>query len=218
MATQSRSASTRQSIISAAVELFTDRGYSETGLSAITARAEVTTGAFYYHFDSKEDLARTIIIEGWPKALAVIDGCLESPSPGLENIIVMTYALSSLMKRDKFVWIANHLNQAFGQLSETGREDFETHAVEFADRLATKLNSADLLPDVTPHQVADIVWTTLHGCHLLSDAMNDSVSDRLSQTWPILLRGIVPEESLPYFLQFVTRTAARYQTPVAKTG
>ena len=138
MATQSRSASTRQSIISAAVELFTDRGYSETGLSAITARAEVTTGAFYYHFDSKEDLARTII-EGWPKALGVIDGCLESPSPGLENIIVMTYALSSLMKRDKFVWIANHLNQAFGQLSETGREDFGSHtvcAVMTADFLA----------------------------------------------------------------------------------
>lgn len=218
MALQARAEATRRRILDSAVDLFDELGYGETGLADVLHRAGVSKGAFYYHFDSKEDLARTIIIEGWPKALAVIDGCLESPSPGLENIIVMTYALSSLMKRDKFVWIANHLNQAFGQLSETGREDFEAHATQFAERLANKLSPADLLDDITPRQVADMVWVTLHGCHLLSDAMKDSVSDRLSESWVILLRGIVPDAELPYFQQFVTRTASRYRTPVAKTG
>ena len=85
--------------------------------------------------------------------------------------------------------------------------------MEFAERLAAKLSPADLTPDVTPRQVADMVWTTLHGCHLLSDAMNDSVSERLSDSWPILLRGMIPAESLPYFLQFVARTASRYDMP-----
>ena len=212
MTIQTRAAATRQCIISAAVDLFCDRGYAETSLTDITGRAQVTTGAFYYHFDSKEDLAKNLINEGWPKALAVIDQCLAAPAPGLENIIVMTYAVSALLKSDRSVWISNHLNQAFGQLSEEGRRGFEHRATVFADRMAATLLPNDLLPDVTPQQVGSMVWITLHGCHLLSDAMTDSVSDRLSESWPILLRGMVTAESLPYFQQFVNRTAVRYQT------
>lgn len=196
--------------MNAAVELFTDRGYAETGLTDITTAAKVTTGAFYYHFESKEAVATTLINEGWPKAVAVINRCIDAPAPGLENIIVMTYALSALMKRDKSVWIANHLNQAFGQLSEEGRQGFEDRVAQFTSMLAEKLTTSDFLDDVTPRQVANLVWISLHGCHLLSDAMRDSVVDRLSECWPVLLRGIVPPESLPYFQQFVTRTASHY--------
>lgn len=210
MALQTRAEATRQSILSAAVELFTDHGYAETGLTDITNRAKVTTGAFYYHFESKEAVAATLINEGWPKAVEVIRRCIDAPAPGLENVIVMTYALSALMKRDKSVWIANHLNQAFGQLSEEGRRDFKDHAREFTDMLTDKLKTSDFLDDVTPHEVANLVWMTLHGCHLLSDAMQDSVVDRLSESWPLILRGIVHPDSLPYFKQFVTRTAAHY--------
>lgn len=50
----------------------------------------------------------------------------------------------------------------------------------------------------------------VHGCHLLSDALEDSVYQRLGASWLLLLRAIVPPESLPYFEQFVTRTAAQY--------
>lgn len=216
MPLQSRAEATRRSILSAAVELFTDRGYAETGLTDITSRAQVTTGAFYYHFESKEAVATTLVDEGWPKAVEVIKRCMETPAAGLENVIVMTYALSALMKRDKSVWIANHLNQAFGQLSEQGRRDFQDHAQEFTDMLADKLKTSDFLDDITPHQVANLVWMTLHGCHLLSDAMQDSVVERLSESWPLILRGVVPPESLPYFQQFVTRTAAHYDNQAVK--
>ena len=208
---QTRSAETRQKILDAGVELFSGKGYGATSLSDITAAARVTTGAFYYHFGSKEALATAIVAEGWPMAWEVIGACIESPSPGLENVIVMTFALSSLMKRDKSVWIANHLNQSLGLLDEPGRKAFEYKARNFIDGVAASTNQSDIRPDVTPHELGTQVWMTVHGCHLLSDATGDSVSERLEKSWRILLRASVPDESQAYFEQFLARTAKHYR-------
>ncbi|MFM9034025.1 MAG: TetR family transcriptional regulator [Mycobacterium sp.] len=212
MGNQSRSAATRQKIIDAGVELFAGKGYGTTSLNDITSAAHVTTGAFYYHFGSKEALAATIVADGWPKAWEVIGACIESPAPGLENVIVMTFALSELMKRDKSVWIANHLNQSLGLLNEDGRIAFERKARSFIEGVAGAINQTDIRPEVTPLELGNQVWMTVHGCHLLSDATGDSVSQRLEQSWRMLLRASVPVESLPYFEQFLARTAKHYRT------
>lgn len=211
---QSRSSETRQDIIDAAVELFDEKGYGETRLHDIVDCAHVTTGAFYYHFDSKAALAMAIIAQGWPKALVVIDGCLnDSPSAGLERVISMTFALSALMKRDRGVWVANHLNQAFGELSQEGRRGFENRARQFIARVAAVIGADDIRPDLSPEDVGTQVWITVHGCHLLSDALGTDAIGRLDRSWRTLLPGLVRADSLAYFEQFVTRTAAAASQP-----
>lgn len=214
MTRQSRATATRQKIIDAAVELFTDHGFSETGLRDIADHAGITTGAFYYHFRSKEALATAIIQQGWPKAWEVFTACTNSPSPGLENVIVMTFSLSDLMKRDKSVWIANHLNGALGQLSEEGRLGFRQRATTFVNGVAGSIRRNDIRDDLTPETVGNMVWIAVHGCHLLSDAMMDDVFTRLAESWRMLLPAMVTEESLPYFHQFLARTAAQFAPPV----
>lgn len=214
MAVQSRATATRQRIIDAAVELFTDHGFAETGLNDITASARITTGAFYYHFKSKEALATAIIEQGWPKAWQVFTACTNSPNPGLENVIVMTFSLSDLMKRDKSVWIANHLNGALGQLSEEGRRGFRQRATTFVSGVADSIRRSDIRDDVTPEAVGNMVWVTVHRCHLLSDAMMDNVFTRLAESWRMTLPAMVAEDSLPYFQQFLARTAQQFQPPV----
>jgi len=207
---QSRAEATRQRIIDTAVGLFAERGYADTGLIDITAGANVTTGAFYYHFASKEALATSIIREGWPRAVAILERWLDPAKAGLENVVVMTFALSELLKQDRFVWVSNHLNQAFGLLSESGRVEFKRKADTFANRVADAIQPSDIRDDVTRKEVGDSVWMIVHGCHLLSDALEDSVYQRLADSWRLLLRAIVPPDSLPYFEQFVSRTTAQY--------
>ena len=58
--------STREALIEAALELFTERGYAAVATEEIVARAKVTRGALYHHFEDKRDLFRAVFqrVEG----------------------------------------------------------------------------------------------------------------------------------------------------------
>lgn len=47
---------TRQALIDAAVRLFTERGYDQTGVADIAEAADVSKRTFFLHFPSKEDV------------------------------------------------------------------------------------------------------------------------------------------------------------------
>jgi AcrR family transcriptional regulator len=51
---------TRASLITAARELFGEQGYGDTSIDEIVARAGLTKGAVYHHFDGKEGLFRAV--------------------------------------------------------------------------------------------------------------------------------------------------------------
>jgi AcrR family transcriptional regulator len=51
---------TRDALIRAALELFTKRGYAGVGTEEIVARAKVTRGALYHHFEDKRALFRAV--------------------------------------------------------------------------------------------------------------------------------------------------------------
>ncbi len=74
MTVQQRGEQTRRRILSAAVECFARSGYDATGVAEICRRADVSKGAFYHHFSSKQALFLELL-EGW---LGGVDEQLES--------------------------------------------------------------------------------------------------------------------------------------------
>ncbi len=54
---------TRESILTAALEVFSQDGYSAARLEDIAQAAEVTRGAIYHHFGSKEELYIALVTE-----------------------------------------------------------------------------------------------------------------------------------------------------------
>ena len=80
---------TRASLVKAARELFGEQGYVDTSLDEIVARAGVTKGAVYHHFDGKEGLFRAVFEQvhtevtdqaaaeflGPDSWVALLDGC-----------------------------------------------------------------------------------------------------------------------------------------------
>jgi TetR/AcrR family transcriptional regulator, transcriptional repressor for nem operon len=72
---QPRAVETRERILETAARLFALKGYHDTKLEEVLKAAQVTTGAFFHHFGSKEDLG-----------FAVIDGHMEKRRKLLESI------------------------------------------------------------------------------------------------------------------------------------
>lgn len=54
------SADLRQTIMKTALELFTTKGYFNTSVHDIRRTADISIGAVYHHFRSKEDIAKAI--------------------------------------------------------------------------------------------------------------------------------------------------------------
>jgi AcrR family transcriptional regulator len=54
---------TRRHILEVASAQFRENGVAAVGLAGIMAEAGLTNGAFYTHFESKEDLVRTVLLD-----------------------------------------------------------------------------------------------------------------------------------------------------------
>ncbi|MFJ9139391.1 TetR family transcriptional regulator [Streptomyces sp. NPDC102256] len=60
MTRQERAVRTREALIEAAADLFDRDGQEVTSLAAVTAKAQVSAGALYFHFATKADLADAV--------------------------------------------------------------------------------------------------------------------------------------------------------------
>ena len=56
-------AETRRHILGVASKRFRQDGISATGIAGIMGEAGLTNGAFYTHFESKEDLVREVLLD-----------------------------------------------------------------------------------------------------------------------------------------------------------
>src|SRR5581483_10401329 len=54
---------TRRHILDVASAQFRENGVAAVGLAGIMAEAGLTNGAFYTHFESKEDLVRAVLLD-----------------------------------------------------------------------------------------------------------------------------------------------------------
>ena len=77
---------TRERVLSAALEVFTDRGYAAATVEEIAERAGLTKGAVYYWFRDKEDLASDLQRELWNTIAAEAQSGLDPAKPAAENI------------------------------------------------------------------------------------------------------------------------------------
>ena len=65
---QTRSEETRARIVQSALKLFAGKGYETTGVAEVCADAEVSKGAFYHHFPSKQAIFIELLQE-WLQGL-----------------------------------------------------------------------------------------------------------------------------------------------------
>jgi len=63
----------RSQIMNSAIELFAEKGFDSTSINMIAQRASISKGLIYNYFESKEELIKEIIHEGFDKFLTEFD-------------------------------------------------------------------------------------------------------------------------------------------------
>jgi AcrR family transcriptional regulator len=81
-----RGASVAQRVLSAAAELFAEKGFENTSVQEIVDAAGVTKGAMYHYFASKDDLLYEIYARLLRMQAAHLDSILASDTPVAERL------------------------------------------------------------------------------------------------------------------------------------
>ncbi|MBY6382431.1 AcrR family transcriptional regulator [Rhodococcus sp. OAS809] len=97
---QQRAHETKAKILKAAARSFSIDGYAATSMNDIVAEAASTKGAVYFHFDSKETIARELI-NHWLTALGgTRQSTDESAIPAIEKLAVFFNGSAALIADD----------------------------------------------------------------------------------------------------------------------
>lgn len=212
MPLQARAEATRRRILDSAVDLFSELGYGETGLADVLARAGVSKGAFYYHFDSKEAVAVAIIEDYRSRNAAAVFEHIDMSAPLLDRMIVATFVSAAILESDKTARIGNQLLQALGQVSSVASRIYSEWTAEFVANLTNAIRNIGPRDGVNPAEFAEATWAAILGCHLLSSALSDDPHARLSRAWRAMLRATLPEPAQRECYQLVERVAGGFQT------
>jgi AcrR family transcriptional regulator len=93
---QSRSETTRQKILQAALDCFSRHGYDATGVAEICQAANISKGAFYHHFPSKQAIFIDLL-ESWLATLDLaFNQALNSGKPVPETLTEMAQVAPSV--------------------------------------------------------------------------------------------------------------------------
>lgn len=212
VALQARAEATRRRILDSAVDLFSELGYGETGLADVLARAGVSKGAFYYHFDSKEAVAVAIIEDYRRRNAEAVLERIDLSAPLLDRIMVATFVSAAILESDRTAHIGNQLLQALGQVSSVASRVYSEWTAEFVNSLSRAIQGIGPRDGVDSAEIAEAMWVAVLGCHLLSSALGDNPRARLNRAWRAMLRATLPETAQGEYYRLLERLAGGFQT------
>ncbi|BBZ27656.1 TetR family transcriptional regulator [Mycolicibacterium madagascariense] len=215
MVRQARSEATRRKIIDSAVDLINEIGYPAAGLGDIIERAELTKGALYYHFDSKEALATAIIEEGSETLLEAFRAAGRASSPAMENILHGSFVVTDVLASDRVARAGARLLRTFGAFNPAAKRTVEILVNELVERIKTATAEGDLRPTLDAETAGASILAGMLGSELLSSTLAEGsdLRARFARTWELLLPAIIADESLNYYREFLARQATRPTSP-----
>ncbi|WP_035841458.1 ScbR family autoregulator-binding transcription factor [Kitasatospora azatica] len=192
MAKQDRAIRTRRRILEAAAAVFEQQGYQAATIAEILKAAEVTKGALYFHFESKDDLVRCILNEQHSQGLP------QPQSLRLQELVDSSMILAYRLRTDPLVRASVRLTldrQAEGLDQRGPFQDWSQHNRQILEAAGRQ---GELLPHVDPAETAEVLVGAFAGVQLMSYSLTHY------QDLPIRLRALhqhlFPSFTLPAVL------------------
>jgi TetR/AcrR family transcriptional regulator, transcriptional repressor for nem operon len=198
---------TRHRLIAAASRLFARRPYSLVSLDDILAEAELTKGAMYFHFSSKQALAVAIIDDLTEMSRTAVTELVSRKMSGLETIIDLVYLLAVQENQSEVA-------RAGARLLDTVDADLgPTLWQAWIETITTLIQKAvaegDDVDHHNPEDIAKMLVALWVGIRRISDTDQPELHlDNLQKAWILALPSFTNPDRIAYFTQFIKRRHA----------
>jgi TetR/AcrR family transcriptional regulator len=122
----------RSRLLRAGIALFAEKGYADTSVREIVARAGVTKPVLYYYFDNKEGIFRAILDWAVEQQEAMLSTVLERPGSVLDRLIHLYRHVYQGVKENQALFRMIH-NLMFGLPQGAPQYDLEQYQQRMVD-------------------------------------------------------------------------------------
>jgi TetR/AcrR family transcriptional repressor of nem operon len=183
---------TRQRLLQAAFREVYRYGFQSAGIDAILAATNVTKGALYYHFESKEALGHAVVEEivaeittdRWLRPL----GQIKDKNP-IDALIAIVQAIPARPRDVKRGCPLVNLTQEMSQLNEEFRKRLERIYKAWQEGIATALregqHTGTVRRDLVPEDIASFLIAMVEGYEVLAKNAQDA------KVWNMGIKNIV---------------------------
>jgi TetR/AcrR family transcriptional regulator, transcriptional repressor for nem operon len=203
-----RADTTRQRLIAAASRQFARRSYSMVSLDDILAEAELTKGAMYFHFPSKQALALAIIDDFTDMSRAAVTEALARKMSGLETLIDLFYLLAVQDTQHEVARAGARLLDTLDNTTALPPALWQS-LIEFVTTVIQKAVIEGDVVDHDPEDIAKMLVALWAGTRRISDLdQPEHHLDNLQKAWLLALPSFTNPDRLDYFTQFIKRRHA----------
>jgi AcrR family transcriptional regulator len=198
---QVRAEVTRASILRGAAEVFDRYGYAATTLSDVIAQSGVTKGALYFHFSSKEDLAKAVVEQQHTLSVQPSREWLQHEGQGLESIIRLSVGLATQLLDDVVVRAGIRLTLEQGTFGVLQADPYREWVSVIEELLDRAIEEGDVRTTMESEALARFVVGAFTGVQLLSEVFTNRADllRRVQDMWDILLPSLVSPRKLAHF-------------------
>ncbi|MFG2339806.1 ScbR family autoregulator-binding transcription factor [Streptomyces yangpuensis] len=196
-ARQERAEITRQSILDGAAIAFDDCGFEGTSLSDVVKHAGVTKGALYFHFPSKQALARTLMDEQFQ----VSDHLAAVENPGLQTAIDLTHHMAHGLRTNVRIRAGIRLVIEFGSFTHPDPTPYDAWIDTCRTCLTPAQQAGDINPALDVNALSALLVGAFTGIQVTSHVRTrrQDLHSRVADLWSFLLPSIVPADRMDRF-------------------
>jgi AcrR family transcriptional regulator len=205
-ASERRADATRHRLITAASRQFAHRPYSVVGLDDILAEAELTKGAMYFHFASKQALALAIIDDLSEMSRAAADELLARKMSGLETLIDLVFLRGVQDTHDDLARAGVRLLESLDDPTHLHPGLWQSKMEFVATVIRKAVTEGDVIDQHDPDDIAKMLVALWVGIRRTSnlDQPKDYL-DNLQKALVLALPSFTNPDRIEYFTQFIQR-------------
>jgi AcrR family transcriptional regulator len=188
-----KAAGTRRNLLLAAAEVFDRHGFAGARLQEVCAGANVTKGALYCHFPSKEALAVALVEQQSLLWHELKDEMLDRHACPVQALVDLSYAFADRVRTDLPARVGNRLLQEGTLFDRTAASQLIGWVAVVRDLLRRADLAGQLRRGVAIRHAAEQVVAGLLGTQLLSQAFTgqQDLPPRLDRFWRTAIPPLV---------------------------